>query len=268
MQQALIGFVLLGLTQGLTEFLPVSSSAHLSYLTHILFPLMGWHLDNPLSFYIFLHLATFFAMLAFFFKDILELFRPFSKNIPLFANIVIADIITVVIALKLKWLVVEIETQPRMVSAFLFSMGLLLLASRQIKKKGGGIEAFKWQHALMVGIAQGLAVFPGISRSGITIIALLLMGIAPKEAFFLSFLLGLPVVFGANVLDLFEAKGLPFAFGGQDAAAFVVAFIAGLFALRFLKKVVIADRLHLFGIYCVVVSVIIGVLFRGAYGFF
>jgi undecaprenyl-diphosphatase len=245
--------LLLSAVQGLTEFLPVSSSGHLALL-QTAFGFSG----SALAFDILLHCATTLAVLIFFRKDITAFLGQWcaglvSKEARTAEGwrygwaVLAGTIVTAAVALPLK---VPVEAAMR--SSFAVGGGLLATAGVLClvpllpdRKKELSLRA-----ALFVGLVQGIAVFPGVSRSGTTIAAALFMGLAAPEAFRLSFLLSVPAVLGAAILEvpglLDGSSALP---GGWVPAVFV-AFLLGYFALTLLRRLVLSGRWAYFGIYC------------------
>ena len=188
--------IIFGIVQGITEFFPISSSGHLV----ILQALMG--LKEPqLAFDIFLHLGTLLSILIFFRKDILRLFGEDKR---LFLLLVIASIPTFIIGFLFKDTVERFFAMPKVVGSMLGLTGAwLVLASlytkRQPVKKGPGIL-----NSILIGIAQGVAIMPGISRSGATIATGILTGLDRELSFKFSFLLAIPAILGASILKAHE----------------------------------------------------------------
>jgi undecaprenyl-diphosphatase len=237
-------YVILGIVQGLTEFLPVSSSAHLVILQKIFGLSQG-----ALAISIVLHLGTVFALTVFFFKDILGLLR----NIKWLLLILIVTVITGVIAISGKDFFESVFSSPRLAAVGLIFTGVILLSTRRFKNKQR--EMLGLTDALILGAVQGLAIIPGISRSGITISVLLFRGVSWQACFRFSFLAAIPAVLGATLL---EARKINFALQADAAnllLGFIFSFFSGLFSLWLLKLVLAKARLDYFGYYCIILAV-------------
>ncbi len=252
--------VLLGFIQGLTEFLPVSSSGHLALAKIFL----GMELP-PLNYDLVLHVATVLATMIFFAPDSLELLAEWFSGFFSSARrksagwrigwaVIAGTVITSVIGIFLKKYAEEASLNSLAVAAGLIVTSIVLFISR---KMGKGCGHVSFMDGIYVGIAQGLAVFPGVSRSGMTIMAGLAAGLSKEEAFRFSFLLSVPAILGATVLKAAEIGGwrefvstLP---PGWYLGA-LCSFITGLVSLFILKRLVIASKWWLFGIYCLAVG--------------
>lgn len=253
---------LLGLIQGLTEFLPVSSSGHLAITQHFL---PGF--EQPgLLFDVLLHFATTMAVIIYFRQDIWKLLSCFFRKDPYalddrhtFWMIVLGSIPTAVIGLSGKDFFQGLFENLPVIGCMLLLTAMLLIVAEKARKNGRDLTQLNVNDALLVGAVQGLAIIPGISRSGSTIATLLLRGIDGEAAARFSFLLSLPAICGAMLLSLKDldqvtSDALP-AYG----LGALVAFISGLFAIRWLLNVIRRRRLAGFAIYCLLVgSSIIG----------
>ena len=240
--------ILLGIVQGITEFLPISSSAHL-----ILLPWMfGWQgtLVDSLNFDVALHAGTLVAILAFFWRDWLELFQKFFAGLHDGSTwksgegrfvwfIVLATIPAGILGLKFEHVVEQSFRNPLLIVASLSIISIVMWAADRFSKKSAGIEKMTLGHALFIGCAQAIALVPGVSRSGITIVAGLMAGYTRESAARFSFLLSTPVIAGAAVLKLAKlhlAPGelLPFAVGTAFSA--LVGYLSIKFLLHYLSK--------------------------------
>lgn len=251
----LLQAIILGVVQGITEFFPISSSGHLVIIQHL------FGMKEPmLAFDIFLHLGTTAAILIYFRKEIINILTR-ERHIAFY--IVVASIPTFIIGFMFKDAVEVLFDRPHIVGYMLLATGVLLIASSiytrskrdQAPKKIGVINS------LIVGTAQGIAVMPGISRSGATITSGILSGIEKEQAFKFSFLLAIPAVLGASVLKahkigagLISKDLVPFLAGA------ITAMIVGLFSMSVLLKVVKSNKLYLFGIYCILAASLIIIL--------
>jgi len=259
---------LLGVVQGATEFLPVSSSGHL---------VIGQHLfglrEPALLFDIALHVATLFAVLWYYRREILELLRESALGLGgLLEGRSWSEIQAAYPAFRLAWLIV-IGTVPtaligigfedsferlfgslRTVGFMLIVTGLILLLTRIAPRGHKGIAGMGVIDALLVGLVQGLAITPGISRSGSTIVAALLLGVERETAARYSFLLSVPSIIGALLLKLGDAgNGVGLT---ATALGFFAALVTGYFCLVFLVHVVKRGRLAWFAPYCLVVGLL------------
>lgn len=243
--------VVLGIVQGLSEFLPISSSAHLIIVPRVL----GWQ-DPGLTFDVALHVGTLLAVLGYFWRDWLRLVRqahrPASADGRLFWYLVLATIPGGAVGLALDSLA---ETQLRsllLIAATSATMGVLLwLADRSFHQQKK-LEQVSWTDALLVGTAQALAIVPGVSRSGITIAVSRTREMTRETAARFSFLLSTPIIAGAALfklrdLSLHDITG-PF-LAGIAAAAVVGALAIGLL-LQYLRR----SGLGIFAIYRVLLA--------------
>jgi undecaprenyl-diphosphatase len=255
---------ILGVVQGLTEFLPISSDGHLALGQRIL--RTGGHLEMT----VLLHAGTLLATLLVFRKEVLGLFKELAavvkapsrlKTDPVAMEglgVVIASVPTAVIGLLLKKRVEAWSNVSWIVAVCFLGTGLVLLASRLGKER----EDFRWTptRAFLLGLAQGAAVLPGLSRSACTIATALLLGAPPKDAFRFSFLVSLPAVGGALLLELKDPGALTRAGGTAGIIGAVVAFFVGLVALYALRGVVSRGRLWVFAIYVIPLAILTFVL--------
>ena len=241
---------LLGLVQGLCEFLPISSSGHLVLMSQL------FGVEDSLFVSIVLHMATLLAVLVVFRKDIwLMLKHPFSIES---MNIVIATIPTCVIVLILMPVVDESFGGSYLAFSFLIS-ACLLLFSQNFAKKRAFQGTFTRKNALIMGIAQGLAVFPGISRSGTTICAGLLSGGDKKECAKFSFLMSVPIIILSMIMEIVKI-----ALGGQTVAvnpigmilSFLIAFLVGILSIKVMIKFTEKANFKWFSIYLFSLAVI------------
>ncbi len=247
----LLQAVVLGIVQGITEFFPISSSGHL-----VIFQSLFGLKEPQLAFDVFLHFGTLISIIVFFRKDIISLFGENRKTL-LF--IIIASVPTFIIGFFAKDAVEKFFGMPRIVGFMLCLTGVWLFAAyiycKYSRKKERGLGVV---NSIIVGIAQGIAVMPGISRSGATIATGMLSGLSKEEAFRFSFLLALPAVFGASVL---KAHKITEGVMGEDAVLFLaggmIAAITGFIAIKVLLRLIKADKFQLFGIYCVLAGILI-----------
>jgi undecaprenyl-diphosphatase len=253
----IIQALLLGLLQGATEFLPISSSGHL-----VLVPwLLGW--SHPsLTFDTTVHLGTLLAVVLYFWGDIVQIIRGVFKTLSdrslqdfhgrLGWLIALGTIPAVVLGVLFEDFFEQLFGTPLLVSCFLLITGLILLLSERISKRVRTLESLTWKDSLLIGLAQGAAIAPGISRSGATIAAGLAVGVQREAAARFSFLLALPIILGAGMLKLNEAIeiGLSNADFINLLVGFVMAAISGYACIHFLLSYLRRRSLYLFAAYC------------------
>jgi undecaprenyl-diphosphatase len=239
--------ILLGIVQGITEFLPISSSAHL-----ILLPWMfGWQgtLIDSLNFDVALHAGSLVAILAFFWRDWFDLFGKFFTGIKdgtwktnegrlVWFNF-LATIPAGILGLKYEHVVEESFRNPLLIAGALAAISLVMWAADRYSAKTADLGRLSLGHALFIGFAQALALLPGVSRSGITIIAGLMAGYTRESAARFSFLLSTPVIAGAAILKLHKLhladnEALPFILGTAFSA--IVGYLCIKFLLRYLNR--------------------------------
>jgi undecaprenyl-diphosphatase len=262
--------VILGLVQGLTEFLPISSSAHI----RIVGELIGTGADPGAAFTAIIQLGTETAVLLYFWKDILRIishwFRALFGRIPrddpdarMGWLIIIGSIPIVILGLLFQN---TIETTFRSLWIIAISMivfGILLGVADAVGSKTRRLKDLTWGHGIIYGLAQSLALIPGVSRSGGTITAGLFMGYQRRAAARYSFLLAIPAVFGSGLFQLYESIKKPTheVFGaGETAVAAVVAFGVGLVVIAFFLRYISRHSFLPFVIYRLALGVVLIVL--------
>jgi len=249
--------VVLGTLQGLTEFLPVSSSGHVA-IGALLFGIP----DMPLSMVVIVHAGTLFATLLVIGGDVGRLSAATARGLSnpgaflatdqgrTVAGVLVATVPTAVLGLLLEERVESWSHLPAAVGGFLLVSAAIVWTTR---KGGGEQDVLGYGAYLLIGLSQGLAVMPGISRSGTTIAVAMLLGMRASEAFRFSFLLSLPAVAGAVVLKLADPEAFA-QLGSSALIAGVVAAVTGYAALRLLRHVVMTGRLWIFSLYLVPVG--------------
>jgi len=244
----------LGLVQGLTEFLPVSSSGHLE-IGKFLFG----NLEESLNYTVAVHGATVLSIIVVFWKDIVALFQglfafQINKDTIYILKILLSAIPVGILGMLFKDDVEALfNGRIHFVGAMLIVTGILLFATTLVPV---GKRKISWLDSLIIGIAQAAAVLPGISRSGATIVTGLLLGNDRTETTRFSFLMVLLPVIGANFIEIYSGDfsnknpvgTLPLVIG------FITAFISGLFACKWMLSIVRKGKLFYFAIYCVVVG--------------
>ena len=248
--------IVLGLVQGLTEFIPVSSSGHL-IIAHELFGTT----DSTLVFDVALHIGTLLALVIFFWKDILGLIKNvFSKNSQgMLSRIIIVGTIPAALIgyLFSDWIDDNLR-KPITVVITMIIMGLLMLAVEKYSAKKRTVSSVTMQDGAKIGFAQAVALIPGVSRSGATITAGMVQGLKRADAAKFSFLMAIPITVGAIVGSLIGAE--PGELGGQTtifAVGILMALISGLFAIRFLLKFLSNNSLSVFAYYRIALALIV-----------
>jgi undecaprenyl-diphosphatase len=239
--------IFFGLTQGISEFLPVSSSGHLLILQHF----FGFR-ENPLIFDLLLHLATLLAVIVFFWPKILRL----VCNLRTLSLLLFANLLTACIALPAEKFFWQAFAQPKLVG-----IGFLITALWLILPKFFSLPPAKeinFKQSLGIGLAQGIAVMPGISRSGATVSTALCLGLEKETAFAFSFIVSLPAILGANLLKLreisFQQSGLGF---WPLCLALIFAFASGLLALKIFSHLLKKGNWYYFSFYCLILGLLV-----------
>lgn len=257
--------ILLGILQGATEFLPVSSSGHLVLIPHI----FGWP-DPGLALDTVLHLGTILAVVIYFWKDLwriaLAVLGSLQKrsladpDARLGWYLVVATIPGALGGLLLEDYFEALFGAPKAVAGFLLVTAALLLISEYARrKKEQTLTAMSWGHALLIGVAQMLAIAPGLSRSGATIAAGMLLGYRREEAARFSFLLSVPIILGSGGYQLLklangEGGGTPLLF---SLVGLVAAALTGFAAISGLLYLVRRHSLWPFAIYCALLGTLV-----------
>lgn len=244
--------VILGIIQGLTEFLPISSSAHLLLVPWV----FGWH-HLGLSFDVALHIGTLLAVLIYFRRDFWQLTIDLLRSLGnrpaadpeegrarrVAWAIVIGTIPALVVGGLFGDTIEHVFRSPMVTVVTLSVFGLLLLLADRYGRRDREAESVRWSDGLLIGCAQAVALIPGVSRSGVTITAALFLGLARRDSARFSFLLAGPIVLLAglkSVYDLWQAGGLERALVIPFGVGIIVSFITGFLCisgfLRFLQK--------------------------------
>lgn len=239
--------IILGLVQGITEFFPVSSSAHL-----ILVPwLFGWHLTMSLdlekTFDVALHLGTFVAILVLMRVDVWRLLKAFfgsvrrlkirTRDEKLAWLLLISTIPAGLIGVAFESVIEEKLGQPWLIAILLIVFGAIMWAADSLSPRSKNLASLRWYHALFIGLAQAAALAPGVSRSGVTLSALRGLRINRESAVNYAFLLTIPLIGGSAVykgVKVAAEGGLPPDTGGAFLIGMVTALISGYLAAKFL----------------------------------
>lgn len=267
--------IILGIVQGFSEFLPISSSAHL-----VLVPAMlGWEIpaDQIFPFDVLVQLGTLVAVIIYFWKDLWAMVKAFiagiAKKKPLEDAdsrlawwIILATIPAGVIGLLLDDVVEQAFKAPVLPMIFLLVTAILMWLAETLSKQERSTDDMKWLDALLIGFGQALAIFPGISRSGSTISTAMVRHIDRKNAGRFSFLMSIPIMLAAGLLgvkDLLEVQNLT-AFLPAMVIGFIVAGVVGYLSIAWLLQFLREKSLKLFSYYCVgfaIVSAVVIYLF-------
>lgn len=241
-----IKYILIGFVQGITEFLPVSSSGHI-----VLFGSL-FELDNLLLISVVAHIGTLFAVLFCYRKRLVELIKQ-PKN-PTNLKLIIATIPTVIMVLLFNSFLEENFSTSSLVWGFILSAILLLVAD--LKKEGN--KPITKRSALYMGIAQGFALLPGISRSGSTLTCGLLIGCNKQETLDFSFLMSIPIIFASAVYESFKLFSSQITVNWLGIFIVMVSsFVFGILSIKIMLKIVKKNKLYFFSIYLIVLSLVI-----------
>ena len=262
--------IIIGIVQGLTEFLPVSSSAHLIFAHNLL------GVESSLAFSTFLHLGSLLAVLIFFRADIYKMLRAWLLSVGdilqhRFKEGFYSDpykrlawyVILATIPVGIVGVLFESQVDALFAGAlyvpgfFLFVTGTILYLSQRMASGQIDMSHMGWFQSLFMGLAQAFAIMPGLSRSGTTIASGLVIGLDKEFAAKFSFILSIPAIFGAFIVQLKDIGSSM----GTDAAAvilgFIAAFISGYMAIKWLIDLIQNKSLDIFAYYCWIVGIIV-----------
>lgn len=238
--------IFLGAVQGLTEFLPVSSSGHLVLLQKIFG--VG---EVPVCFNTMVHLGTLVAVVIFFGRGLMREGRESGVIGRILAGTVPVAVVGFLVQ---QFLLEEIFGSLLLVGLGFLVTGALLFWSRRLDPGIKGIKGLKDSEVLAIGCFQAAALLPGISRSGATIVGGLSQKLDREESFKFSFYLSVPAIIGANILQLKNLSAVNFL--PQSLVGMVVAFAVGMLSLRALQRILQAEKLYYFSFYCFFVGII------------
>lgn len=275
----LIQSILMGIVQGLSEFLPISSSAHLVFTSNFYKVFKGIEIvqesNQEVFLDIMLHLGTLIAVLIFFRKEIMQILKALyfglknkdysSLDFKYGAYIFLGTIITVLIAFPLNEVAEFLVFKPAIVGILLVFTGILLLSSEALAKKIKEKKEVSLKSSILIAIAQGLAALPGFSRSGLTIATGLLNGLDRTTAARYSFLLSIPIILGASMvyplikLDFHEVISYNWT---AIIVGTIVSGIVGYICIKYFLKFVSKFSLGIFGYYCLIVGIFTAVFFE------
>lgn len=272
--------IILGLIQGLAEFLPISSSGHLALLQYF----FGIDGEQVLPFAVLLHLGTLVSVFIIYWKDIAELLvelcRVFKdiftgKGLRINANptrrmgfmIIVATIPTAAMGLLFNDFFNSLYLNITAVAAGLILTGIILIVAEKMGNRNRDVMEMKFRHAVFVGIMQGIAICPGISRSGSTLFGSLLSGLDRKFAVKFVFLVSIPSILGSVVMEAPDAfaQGMDMSLLGPVIAGVAVAALSGIAAIKWMIKVVSDKSLFGFTVYVWLVAIaVLGYVLIGA----
>ncbi|MGB4253901.1 MAG: undecaprenyl-diphosphate phosphatase [Minisyncoccales bacterium] len=239
--------VILGIVQGLTEFLPISSSGHL-----VIFQKLFGFTQAPIAIDTLVHFGTLVSLIFFFWSDI----KKVLKDKKLILLLIIGTIPVVIVGFLLQEKIEAIFNSLLLVGISFLITATILFFTRFVKNSQKNIKEIGAKDAIIVGLFQALSILPGVSRSGSTISGSLFCSIKKEDAFNFSFYLGMIAILGATILQIPEILN----FNADEAiggfVGFFFAAVVGFFALKGLKKVVINGKLYYFGIYCAIIGII------------
>lgn len=262
--------IIIGIVQGLTEFLPVSSSAHLIFIQKLL------GVESSLAFDTFLHLGTLLAVLWFFRADIYKMLHAWWLSIGdllqhrfmegLYADVykslawyvILATIPVAIVGVLFESQVDALFAGALYVPAFfLFVTGTILYLSQRIASGKIDMSRLGWFQSLFMGLGQACAILPGLSRSGTTIAAGLVAGLDKEFAAKFSFILSIPAIFGAFIIQLKDIGSSMSVNGFAVVLGFAAAFISGYLAIKWLISLIQNKNLDIFAYYCWIVGIVV-----------
>ncbi len=264
--------LILGIVQGVTEFLPISSSGHL-----VLVPfLFNWQIpsDQAFSFDVLVQLGTLLAVFAYFWRDLYEIIRCFlialshrrpfeSPEARLGWYLIISAIPASIVGLLFKSQIELAFASPGMVAVFLFVTALLLVVAERFGQRRRELVQMNWLDAVWIGAAQVLSLFPGVSRSGSTIAGGMTRNLERQSAGRFAFLMSIPVMLGAGLVSSLDLIGMPnlSSFLPVLAVGFLTAAVVGYLSIAWLLSYLNRHSLIPFAVYCSVLAVVILVLY-------
>ena len=256
--------IILGIVQGLAEFLPISSSGHLALLQYF----FGVESDSVLLFTVMLHVGTLVSVCIIYRKDIgaliVELCRtikdictgkgPRINSSPMRRMgfmIIVATIPTAIIGLLFEDFFESLYGSIVAIAIGLIFTGIILMVAEKMGKNKNGPMEMKWSHAIFIGCMQGIAICPGVSRSGSTLFGGLISGLERSYAVEFAFLISIPSILGSVILELPDAlaEGMSGSFIGPMIVGVILSAISGIFAIKTMIKVVSNKRLIGFSVY-------------------
>lgn len=262
--------IVFGLLQGITEFLPISSSGHLVLVPYFL----RWETPSA-SFIIILHFGTLIAAVIFFRKELIRIGiaflqpnnKEYASNKKLLLLIIIATIPGALVGFLFEKQVKNLFSNPAATSLFLFLTAILLYGGNQVNKKYlrknntiNNLEQIDYRQAITIGLAQMVSIAPGVSRSGATISAGLFLGLNKEAATRFSFLISIPIILGANINEIIHYFRLTQGKGTEPINLLVIGFVSsltsGYLAIKYFLKYLKKGELKIFSLYCALIATI------------
>lgn len=251
---SLLKALILGLVQGLTEFLPVSSSGHLVFAQHLL------HVsENNIAFDVSVHLGTLLAVIVYFRQDLANVIVQFFRGGEGRRTgwmLILASVPTAIIGFAFKDTFEALFQSPRSAAIGLIATSILLFFAERVRRGERPLGKVRTFDALLVGTMQGLAIIPGVSRSGSTITAGLFSGLSRDTAARFSFLLSIPAIVGASLLEAKDMVELSANLAGPAIVGTIAAAISGYFAIGILMAVLRKGKLYGFSAYTLIVGLL------------
>lgn len=243
--------ILAGVLQGITEFLPVSSSGHL-----VIFSSLNDSIDLNTYDIAFLHVGTLLSIIVYYRKRIIDIFshkKTFTNSMKIIA-VALIPAVAVGLLSPLQEVIDSNKNILQITGAAYLIFSIILLVSLNSKNESAiSFDQITLKQSFIIGLVQAFALVPGISRSGITLVTGMYLGIKKTEAIYFSLLLGIPTIFGAWLLTFVESS---FNVNTNIVAPTIVAFISGILAIRILISITVNSKLQYFGFYCIALSVI------------
>ncbi len=264
----IIQAIILGIVQGLTEFLPISSSAHLVIIPYLL----GWQIpiSEAFVFDVLVQLGTLAAVIIFFARDLWNIIRewiqgifhraPFGTfNARMGWFLIIATIPAGLLGITIKSQVEAAFNNPILTAALLYGTAVLLLVAEKVGKRSRDMQSMGWVDAIWIGVFQAISIFPGISRSGATISGGMTRNLDRPSAARFSFLMSIPVMLAAGLIGLLDLREIPEAttFLPVMAIGFLTAGVVGYFCIRWLLRYVSRRSFYPFIIYCAIFATLV-----------
>ena len=243
--------ILAGVLQGITDFLPVSSSGHL-----VIFSSLNDSIDLNTYDIAFLHVGTLLSIIVYYRKRIIDIFshkKTFTNSMKIIA-VALIPAVAVGLLSPLQEVIDSNKNILQITGAAYLIFSIILLVSLNSKNESAiSFDQITLKQSFIIGLAQAFALVPGISRSGITLVTGMYLGIKKTEAIYFSLLLGIPTIFGAWLLTFVESS---FNVNTNIVAPTIVAFISGILATRILISITVNSKLQYFAFYCIALSVI------------
>ena len=262
----IIQSIIIGIVQGATEFLPISSTGHLVLIPHLL----GWDIpaDQAFALNVILQAATLVAVISYFFRDIYDIFASVilairnrawkTQQIHLALSIIIATIPAGFVGFFLNKFFERVFNSPQATAGFLIGTAFILVIGEKTGTRERSFEEINWRDAIWIGLSQVLALFPGISRSGSTITAGMIRNFNRPSSARFSFLISIPLMIGAGANGLYKFIELPntTAYLSHFLAGSITASVVGYLSIKWLLKFLNHRSLYIFTTYCLVFAAI------------